>query len=70
VQQYLPQEEFQKTGLSVQAPISSDSDVVASVMQQIMTELGVALSKEDRILTITRMVLNIIKKWLLEFIGR
>jgi hypothetical protein len=37
LQQHLLQQEFEKTGLSVQAPISSDSDTVATVVHQIMT---------------------------------
>jgi hypothetical protein len=59
--------EFQKTGLSVQAPSSSDSDAVATVVQQIMIELSEVVSKEDRIMVITKVVLNE-TKWLLEFI--
>jgi hypothetical protein len=43
-QQYLPQKEFQKTGLSVQAPSLSSND---TVVHQIMTELSKAVSEED-----------------------
>jgi hypothetical protein len=51
VQQHLPQQEFQKTGLSVQAPSSSNSDTLATVVPQIMTELSVAVPEEDRMVT-------------------
>jgi hypothetical protein len=37
VQQYLPQQEFQQTGLSVQAPSSSNNTTVATVVHQIIT---------------------------------
>jgi hypothetical protein len=37
-QQYLPQKEFQKTGLSVQAPSSSNNDTVATVLHKIMAK--------------------------------
>jgi hypothetical protein len=71
VQQYLPQQEIQKTGLSEQAPSWTNVDMlkVATVMQQKVTELGKAVSEKDKILIITKMVLNE-TKWLLEFIGR
>jgi hypothetical protein len=39
-QQYLPQKEFQNTGLSVQAPSSSNNDTVATEVRQIMTKLS------------------------------
>jgi hypothetical protein len=42
-QQYLPQKEFQKSGLSVQAPSSSANDTVAPVVHQIMIELSKAV---------------------------
>jgi hypothetical protein len=58
-QQYLPQKEFQKTGLSVQAPSSSNSDTVATVVHQIMTELSKAVSEEDRVMVITKLILNL-----------
>jgi hypothetical protein len=48
-QQYLPQKEFQKTGLSVQAPSASNNDTVATVVHQIMTKLTKAVSEEDRV---------------------
>jgi hypothetical protein len=69
IQQHLPQQEFQKRGLTVQAPSSSGSDTVATVVHQIMTELSEAVSEEDRVMVITKMVLNE-TIWLLEFIGR
>jgi hypothetical protein len=43
-------------------------NTVATVMQQIMTELSEAMSEEDRIMVITKMVLNETKK-LLKFIS-
>jgi hypothetical protein len=58
MQQYLPQQEFQKTGLSVQAPSLSNSDTVATVVHPIMTELSGAVSEEDRVMVIIKMVLN------------
>jgi hypothetical protein len=47
MQQHLPQQEIQKTGLSVEAPSLSNSDMlkVLTVMQQIMTELSEAIRK-------------------------
>jgi hypothetical protein len=71
VQQHLPQQEIQKTGLSVQTPGLSDNDMlkVATVVQQIMTELIEAVLEEDKIMVITKIVLNE-TKGLLELIGR
>jgi hypothetical protein len=69
VQQHLPQQEIRSTGLSVQAPSSSDKLKVATVVQRIMTELSEAVSEENKMTTITKLVLNE-TKWLLEFIGR
>jgi hypothetical protein len=62
VQQQVPQQEFQKTGLSVQAPISSNNDTVATIMHRIMTELGGAIPQEGRIMVITKMVLNLMQQ--------
>jgi hypothetical protein len=47
VQQHLPQQEIQKTGLSVQAPSSSDNGTlkVATVAQRIITELSEAVRR-------------------------
>jgi hypothetical protein len=42
---------------------------VATMMQQIMTQLSEAVSEQDKIIVITKMVLNE-TKCLLEFIGR
>jgi hypothetical protein len=58
-QQYLPQKEFQKTGLSVQAPSSSNNNTVATIVHQIMTEVTEAVSEEDRVMVITKLVLNL-----------
>jgi hypothetical protein len=48
MQQHLPQQEIQRTGLSVQVPSSSNNDMleVATVMQQIITELSEADSEK------------------------
>jgi hypothetical protein len=64
VQRHLPQQEIEKIGLSVQAPSSSNSDKlkVATVMQQIMTELSEPVSEEDKIIKITKMVCNLMKQ--------
>jgi hypothetical protein len=64
-QQHLPQQEIQKRGLSVQAPNSFDSykSEVATVVQQIVTKLSEAVSEEDKIRIITKIVLNE-TKWL------
>jgi hypothetical protein len=35
---------------------------VASVMQQIITELSEAVSEKDKIMNITKMVLNLMKQ--------
>jgi hypothetical protein len=57
----------QETGQSVQAPNVSglplDNMVrVVSAVQQIMTELSGAVSKEAKILAITRIVFNLMKE--------
>jgi hypothetical protein len=67
VQQHLPQQEFQRTDRSVQAPSSSEK--VTTVVQQIMAELSEAVS-EDKIMAITKMVLNENRIAVKEFIGR
>jgi hypothetical protein len=61
-QQYLPQKEFQKTDLSVQAPSSSNNDSVATVVRQITTKLTKAVSEEDRVMVITKLVLNLLQQ--------
>jgi hypothetical protein len=62
VQQHLLQPEIQRTDLSVKAPSSSNNDTVATIVHQIMTELSEAPSQEDRIMDITKMVLNFMKQ--------
>jgi hypothetical protein len=64
MQQHLPQQEIQKRGQSVQTPSSSNNGMLKSavVVQQIITELSEAVTEEDKIMVVT--------KWLLEFIGR
>jgi hypothetical protein len=61
-QQYLKQKDFQKTDLSVQAPSSSNNDTVATVVHQIMTKLIKAVSEEDRVIVITKLVLNLMQQ--------
>jgi hypothetical protein len=63
----VPQKEFQKTDLSVQAPSSSNNDSVATVVHQIMTKLTKAVSEEDRVMVITKLVLNLINKMTASF---
>jgi hypothetical protein len=48
MQQHLPQQKIQKTGLAVQAPSSSNNDMLKAtpVVQQIITELGEAASEK------------------------
>jgi hypothetical protein len=52
VQQYMPQQKFQQTGLSVQAHSSSNNTTVDIVVHRIMTELSEAVSDKDRIMDI------------------
>jgi hypothetical protein len=61
VQQHLPQLEIPKTGLLVQAPSSTNNDMlkVATVVQQIMTKLNEAVSEKDKIMVITKMLLDL-----------
>jgi hypothetical protein len=65
VQRHQPQQEIKKkAGLSVQAPSSSDNDTLKAdiVVRQIMTELSKPVSEQDKIMVITKMVLNLIKQ--------
>jgi hypothetical protein len=61
--QHLPQQVIQRTDLSAQATSSTNNDTlkIASVVQQIMTELSQAVSEKDKIIVITKMVLNLMK---------
>jgi hypothetical protein len=63
MQQHLPKQEIQRTGLSVQAPSSTNNSTlkVVTVVQQIITELSEAVSEKDKIMVITKMVLNLMK---------
>jgi hypothetical protein len=69
VEQHPPQQEIQTTGLSVQAPSSSNKErlKVASAVHPITTVLSEAVSEKNKIIIITEMVLNK-KKWLPDFI--
>jgi hypothetical protein len=64
MQQHLPQKEIQRTSLPVQAPSSTKNDMLktATVVEQIMTELSDAVSQKDKIMIITKMVLNLMKQ--------
>jgi hypothetical protein len=64
VQQHLPQQEIQRTGLSVQASSSTNNDTlkIATVVQQIITELSETVSEKDKIMVIAKMVLNLLKQ--------
>jgi hypothetical protein len=64
VQEHLPQQEIQRTGLSVQAPSSTNNDMlkIAIVLQQIITEFSKTVSEKDKILVITEMVINLMKQ--------
>jgi hypothetical protein len=63
VQQHLPQQEIQKTGLSVQASSSTNNDMlkVATVVQQIMTELSETVRRRQNN-GIKKMALNLMKQ--------
>jgi hypothetical protein len=61
-QQCLPQKELQKRSLSVKAPSSSSSDAVAAVVHQIKTELSKAVSEEDRVMVITKLVRDLMQQ--------
>jgi hypothetical protein len=65
VQQHLAQQEIERTGLSVQAPSSADNDTlkVVTLVQQIITEVSTAVSENEKIMVITKMVLNIMKQY-------
>jgi hypothetical protein len=64
MQQHLPQYEIQRTGLSVQAPNLTNTDMLktTNVVQQIFTELSEAVTEKYKIMVITKIVLNIIKQ--------
>jgi hypothetical protein len=63
MQQHLPQQEIQRTGLSVQAPSSTNNDTLkaAIIVRRIITELTIseAVSEKDKIMVITKMVPNL-----------
>jgi hypothetical protein len=62
VQQYLPQQETQKTGFSVQAPSSPDDKLkVAAVVRQIMKELSETVLEEVNVMIVTMMVLDLME---------
>jgi Na+/phosphate symporter len=60
VQQHLPQQEIQRTGLPVQVLSSTANDTlnIPTIVQQIMTELSEAVSEKDKIMSVTKMVLT------------
>jgi hypothetical protein len=69
IQQHLPQQEIQKTGLSAQAPNSSNNEIIEvdTVVQQITTEFSESVSEKDKIMVITKMVLKFMKKMTARF---
>jgi hypothetical protein len=46
----------------MQAPSLSSNDTVATVVHQIMTELSKAVSEEDRVMVITKLVPNLMQQ--------
>jgi GTP cyclohydrolase III len=56
--------EIRRTGLSVQDQSTSNNYTLnmATLVQQITTELSEIVSEKDKILVITRMVLNLMKQ--------
>jgi hypothetical protein len=59
--------EEQETGQSVWAPIVSSQPLdnmlsVVTVVQQIMTDINGAVSEKDKIVTITKIVLTLLKQ--------
>jgi hypothetical protein len=64
MQQNLPHQDIQKSCLSLWAPNSSDNDMlnVATVLCHIMIDLSEAVSDEDKIMVITKMVFSLIKQ--------
>jgi hypothetical protein len=64
MQQHLPQYGIQRAGLSVQAPSPTNNNMlkIATVRQQIFTELSEAVTEKDKIMVITKIVLNLIKQ--------
>jgi hypothetical protein len=48
----------------VQAPSSTNSDTlkIATIVQQITTELNEAVSEKDKMMVITKLVLNLMKQ--------
>jgi hypothetical protein len=64
VQQHLLQKDFQKTGVSVQAPSSSDNEKlkVAAVVRQTMRKLSGAASEDDKLMLVTMMVLDLMQR--------
>jgi hypothetical protein len=64
VQQHLPQQEIQRTGLSAEAPIQTNNGTLkaATVVQQNITELSEAVSEKDKLMVITKMIFNFMKQ--------
>jgi hypothetical protein len=64
VEQHLPQQEIQGTGLSERAPSSTNNDTlkIATAAQQNFTEPSEAVSEKYKIMVITKMVLNLVKQ--------
>jgi hypothetical protein len=64
VQQHLPQKQILKTGLSVQAPSSSNNYMlkVAAAVQHIMTVLSETMSQKDKIMVVPKLVHDLMKQ--------
>jgi hypothetical protein len=64
MQQHLPQQEIQRTGLSVVAPSSTNNDtlIAVTIVQQILTEFNEAVSEKDKVMVITEMILKLMKQ--------
>jgi hypothetical protein len=61
MQRHLPQQEIQRTGLSAQAPSSTDNDMLkaATAVQQTMVKLSEAVSEKNKIMVITKTILSL-----------
>jgi hypothetical protein len=60
VQQHLPQQEIQRTGLS--SSTNNDTLIISKVVQQIITQLSEDVSEKHKTMVIKKMVLNLIKQ--------
>jgi hypothetical protein len=72
VQQHLPQQRIQRTGLSVQTPSSIKNDTlkIVTVVQQIITELSETIRKRQNNCRYKNGTLLNKTKWLSDLIAR